>query len=1282
MKNLLHRLFKFAAYTAAGIVILLAVAVGLFRLFLPRLPEYQEDIKRWASAAIGMEVEFSGMNARWGLSGPEVEFYNAELISIDNQGRIVAADAVSVGVGLVRLIVDRKFVVDRIVVRDTTIELRQLENNQWLVQGSPPDQLLPARPKGSSGGDVGRIEVVGENIRVKSLRPGDGRPRDFLIQRFVINRNDVRLAVDATIDLPGDIGDSVTISAIQLLTEDDETPSWDVTVEVDDIELAGVSTLHTTESAKFDSGRGDLEVSLVVADGSVASATADLDFDDVGIEAVAGFSFDGRLEFLNEDDGWLLEANSFRLETENGIWPLSTLRIEASTSSEKKINMLNVSASYLKLTDAGVFRPWLKPEHQKLLSSYAPDGLIRNLEATISDIDSDLPQFNISASFERIGTAAVGKIPGVRGFSGALRADQSGGRLEVDSGGLSIHLPNYLPELVHLDEASGTLIWRRSNNRTTLLSDSIVLRNEDFRIETNVELLLADNSRRPVVDLAATFSINDISVAKKYIPYIPRIPRTSEWFQEGMLAGSIPRGTVTLYGPMDKWPFDGGEGRFLVEANIRDALILYQRRWPPAEIIDLEIVVDNMRLYTERNSIINVGNEVTDARVEIGDFRLPILTIDLDTAGPLESVRSLLAQSPIGTDVLNGNLERVTVTGDGVFDLDMTIPIRDWQSFEFTSRMQTNDATLEIDGFPAPLTELGGVVTIERENVSSESFAGVLLGNPVTIELQPAPETMPNYRIIATAQGAATAEALVSELGIPLGDDLSGATDFVARLFFARGEQEVPAPFKIEIASDLGGLAIDLPEPLNKPVDETIALAATIQLPPNVDLIGSAGVIDGLLSWQLGFTKQENTWDLDSGVVAFGNEAVETTDTRGLHLRGRADHVVMQEWFDRKGASNSQTGMGDRIRSVDMTIDSLYLLGQHITDHRIRVDRGAQEWLIEFDGADIVGTASVPYDFTAGLPLVIDMDRLVLPGNEESPTSSDTQIDPRSLPPITVKAAEFAIGTRFFGSVEATLERTADGLETNDLTTRDNSFDIVGTGRWVVDESDPTGFHSFLIATMTSKDVEETMTRLDYDPGIASDDFAMLLNLDWSGGPRDDFKASLNGEVDVRIGTGQLSDVEPGAGRMFGLVSVVALPRRLALDFRDVFGKGFGFDEIRGKFRVDNGQTFTCNLSLEGPAAAIGIVGRAGLVERDYDQTAVVSASFGNALPIVAAALGGPQVAAVMLIFSQIFKKPLQEVSQIYYGISGSWDEPVIESVTAELFAEQGMLAGCIDDTE
>jgi len=208
------------------------------------------------------------------------------------------------------------------------------------------------------------------------------------------------------------------------------------------------------------------------------------------------------------------------------------------------------------------------------------------------------------------------------------------------------------------------------------------------------------------------------------------------------------------------------------------------------------------------------------------------------------------------------------------------------------------------------------------------------------------------------------------------------------------------------------------------------------------------------------------------------------------------------------------------------------------------------------------------------------------------------------------------------------------------------------------------------------------MRRLDYDPGITSDELSMHLDLNWSGGPSEHLLQSLNGAVKLRIGAGQLSEVKPGAGRVFGLMSIAALPRRLALDFSDVFSKGFGFDKISGNFRIVDGDTYTCDLSLEGPAADIGIVGRAGLVSRDYEQTAVVSANFGNALPVAGALVAGPQVAAALLIFSQIFKKPLQEVTQIYYGIGGTFDEPQIDTITAEQFAAGGVVAGCIEATE
>ena len=54
MKQLLTKILKSLACVVAALVILLAVAVGIFRLLLPRLPEYQDEIKTWANAAIGM----------------------------------------------------------------------------------------------------------------------------------------------------------------------------------------------------------------------------------------------------------------------------------------------------------------------------------------------------------------------------------------------------------------------------------------------------------------------------------------------------------------------------------------------------------------------------------------------------------------------------------------------------------------------------------------------------------------------------------------------------------------------------------------------------------------------------------------------------------------------------------------------------------------------------------------------------------------------------------------------------------------------------------------------------------------------------------------------------------------------------------------------------------------------------------------------------------------------------------------------------------------------------
>ncbi|MEL7187355.1 MAG: AsmA-like C-terminal region-containing protein, partial [Pseudomonadota bacterium] len=404
---------------------------------------------------------------------------------------------------------------------------------------------------------------------------------------------------------------------------------------------------------------------------------------------------------------------------------------------------------------------------------------------------------------------------------------------------------------------------------------------------------------------------------------------------------------------------------------------------------------------------------------------------------------------------------------------------------------------------------------------------------------------------------------------------------------------------------------------------------------------------------------------------------------RGLHIRGRTDVVRLQDWLDLSRSGEKNVGAADRIRSIDIEVGELYLLGQQLHDHRVRVDRSARDWLVQFEGEDVIGSVFVPYEFGGERAMVLDMERLRLPGDDsETPSLVDATLDPRRMPPIELRAAEFALGNRYLGNVEIDIGKIEAGLQATVIKATDETFEMMGTGQWVADPDDPLSSRSYISGVLSSTNVVETMRRLDYQPGIDSDAMNIRFDLEWSGSPRSDFYDVLDGQIQVRFNEGQLEEVEPGAGRMFGLMSIAALPRRLSLDFSDVFSKGFGFDNIQGTFRIDDGNIYTCDLALEGPAANVGIVGQANIVDRSYAQTAVVSANVGNTLPIVGAVVAGPQAAAALLIFSQIFKKPLQEAGQVYYGIEGSWDTPTVESADSAAFVASSDLAGCLADGE
>ena len=1276
MKGFFNKLLRIIGYSAATVIVLLAVIVGLFRLFLPRLPEYQEEIKSWASDAIGMQVEFSGMNARWGLSGPELEFYDAELIRPDNQKRAIEADRVGIGISVTRLVLDQALVVDHVAIRDTSIEIRQLDNGEWWVQGMSIEDLPRAHAAGPQR--LGNIEVLGEGIDLQFLRPGDVRPRTFRIPQVLVSIDKNRIALDGSVRLPADLGRQVDVSATQLLDMAPEQRVWDIDVDARDVLLGGWAQLHDALEGRVLAGEGDINISIALGAGGLRRASAEVDLVDVELVEDEAFEIAGRLEYERSDEGWFVALEQFAFATADHAWPTSSLRAEGATDVDGSLAVVNLEASYLRLDDSALFLPLLPAEQQEQLRSTAPSGVVRDLNLEVSGFDDSVPFFRVSASVDDIGFSSTATRPGIRELSGAVSGDRAGGHIDLESADLRIELPSADDRPIDFAVAEGTVIWRHNEARTEITSPGLYLDNPVVSSRSDFTLTLFAGDAPPEVDLNGTFRIGDVGAARRYIPRKLMKQRLYDWFQGALRAGSIEDGRITLNGPLDKFPFDNDEGTFRIEGTARNLDFKYQRLWPAAEQADMDIILDGMRLYSERNRSTHAGNQTVNAKVEIADLRNPVLTIDALVTGTLESLREFARQSPID-QFTGGNLERISVTGDASFNLDLTVPLKNAKETTVNGLLRSNNGTLVVAGLEAPVTDLIGEVLITRETIRSESLGGSFLGMDVTFSIGPVDD--PAWYTVVTATGTATAAGLVNELGVPLEGRIEGAAPYEARILFPRGKQEPQVPFTIRIASPLRGLALQLPEPLGKPADTSVFVRGDVRFMPGGERIETAGRADTDIAWDLAFTRPEGAWDLDRGVVRAGGGSLEAADTRGLHLRGRTDTIRLDEWLNLSRGRAETTGVAARIRSINLRVDNLFAIGQHLRDHRVRVDRSALDWLVQIEGDDVTGSLFVPYDFGSERAMVIEATRMRLPGDEVSPPS-DGEIDPRKLPPITLIADSFALGDREFGAVDVSLRKIEGGLETERFEARDATFDIVGSGRWVIDAADPRGSRTSLTATLTSRDVGTTLRQLDFAQGISGESMGLLFDTSWSGGPRGDFLAELDGRVTMELENGQIDEVEPGAGRMLGLMSFAALPRRLSLDFRDVFNRGFGYDTITGSFDIVDGVASTCDMSLDGPAAIVGIVGQVDLAGKQYEQGAVISAQVGNTLPIVGAVVGGPPVAAAMLIFSQIFKKPLQEVGQVYYGISGAWDEPVIDTVSSSEFVRFGELAGCLGEGE
>jgi uncharacterized protein YhdP len=149
---------------------------------------------------------------------------------------------------------------------------------------------------------------------------------------------------------------------------------------------------------------------------------------------------------------------------------------------------------------------------------------------------------------------------------------------------------------------------------------------------------------------------------------------------------------------------------------------------------------------------------------------------------------------------------------------------------------------------------------------------------------------------------------------------------------------------------------------------------------------------------------------------------------------------------------------------------------------------------------------------------------------------------------------------------------------------------------------------------------------------------------------------------------------------MLGLLSLTELPRRLAMDFRDVFDDGFSFDEATGTMQLENGNSYTNDLLLSSTAAEIAIIGSTDLVAQTFDYEFSVRPGVSKALPVIGAIAGGPAGAAAGLALQALLRDALGEATEAKYTIRGPWTNPLVEPV--EKLPDNAINAGINDKSK
>ncbi|WP_119718634.1 YhdP family protein [Cognatilysobacter tabacisoli] len=1257
-----------AGYTVAIALVLVALLLGVASQVLPLAERNPERIAAWLSERAGRPVAFDRVETEWTRRGP--------LLKLDRLRVGEGAQAFTVGDTEMLVSVyggvlpGRPF--SELRLRGLDLTLLREDDGRWRVRGLP-GQEQPGGDPFAALERLGELQVIGARLAVDAPSLGIDARVPRIDVRLRVDGNRIRAGVrawpregaapvDGALDFDRTRGDGRAYAGA---LKGDLAP-W-------------APVLHAF-GVHVDGGRGRAQAWAELRDHRVAGVTVDAALSDVALRGrpLVSTAPPPRQRFAKVQalarwhvtaDGWRVDAPTLRVGTRAREQRLDGLVIAGG--AQQALLAERIDAAPLLATLALSDR--LAPALRRWLLLARPQGALEDV-AVAGRRGGTL---QADARIVALGFQPVNRAPGLSGLSGVLSGDADGFHLRLDPDApVRFDWPRGFGT-AHTVRLRGDVAGWRDGAGWRIETPGLHIGGNDYGGHARGGLRWQGDGTRPWIDLAVAVDDSAVVAAKGFWMRELMPPAAVRWLDMALVGGRVQDGRAIVSGDLDDWPFVEA-GRFDATARIADATLKYHEGWPAADdvALDAHFFADG---FTVEGTGTIAGIGIRRMRGGIDHYRGGHLTVDAEGTTDARQLLALLRNSPL-QQMHGETLSNLSVAGPARADFRLDMPLRDARAFTLGGAVDLTRATASDARWKLAFDQVTGRAEYSRSGLRARDLSVRHDGQPGRLSLRAGDEyVLDRAHVFEAGLDASLTAAQLVERAPDLGwlrPYLDGRSNWTVGVTIPKSVAGRTPPARLQLRSSLVGTALTLPAPLDKPAGAALAASIDTPLP-----LGS-GDVRVTLGERMALRARTSSGAggaSRTGVrIALGSDRVdEAPPVSGLVATGRADALDAIDWIAL--ARGGGDGGGVPLQRIDVTARRLLLFGGAFPDTRVEVvpaARGATAVRTEgeaLEGAVLLSAGEAAT--VAGRFERVHWQPLPrAPGQAVAAiANAGDDTDPARIPPLSFDIDDLRIGAARLGSARVRTRPTANGLRIEQVQTRTPAQRIDVEGDWT---GRGAAARTRLLARVDSDNFGALLDGFGMGGRVAGGKGNLTFDAGWAGSPQAFRLAALDGRVTLDARDGRLVEIEPGAGRVLGLLSVAELPRRLTLDFRDFFAKGFAFNRMGGSVRVADGLARSEDLVIDGASATIDIRGSANLRTESFDQTIEVKPKPGGLLTVAGALAGGPVGAAIGAAANAVLQKPLGQMTSKTYRVTGPWKEPKVEVISRE----QGRLSAAGDD--